>query len=154
MKIWFSNFTQARQKYCVLARASGTHNVCVCVYYENVKLTLSAIDIKHLSKGADIKLSDHHDCLEEIMCSDRSKYKPEVKNYPSVIKSVNILTRVATSIKLPTLNIYIKFISESLNFKSTQSTCRVTINFRRRKTTFVISLVIGSEHDGLDYDIY
>ena len=40
--------------FCVLAGASGTHNVCACVYYEKVKLMLNAIDIKHLTEGPDI----------------------------------------------------------------------------------------------------
>ena len=31
---------------------------------------LNAIDIKHLTEGADIQLSDYHDCLNQIMCSE------------------------------------------------------------------------------------
>lgn len=33
VKFGFSKFAQLRPKYCVLAKATGTHNVCVCVYH-------------------------------------------------------------------------------------------------------------------------
>ena len=66
--IRFPKFAQLRPKHCVLAGPTGTHNVCVGVYHENVKLMLNTIDNKHLNEGADIQLSDCHDCLREIMC--------------------------------------------------------------------------------------
>ena len=43
MKIGLSKFAELRPKECVLAGASGTHNVCVCTIHQNVKLMLSAI---------------------------------------------------------------------------------------------------------------
>lgn len=39
-KISFSKFALLRPKHCVLAGSSGTHNVCVCLYHENVNLML------------------------------------------------------------------------------------------------------------------
>ena len=40
-KICFSKFVELRPKHCVLAGASGTHTVCVCVIHQNMKLTFS-----------------------------------------------------------------------------------------------------------------
>ena len=40
VKIGFSNFAELRLKYCVLAGASGTHCVCVCIAHQNVKLMI------------------------------------------------------------------------------------------------------------------
>ena len=32
-------FAELRRKHCVLAGTSGTHSVCVCTMYQNVKLS-------------------------------------------------------------------------------------------------------------------
>ena len=37
-KIGFSSYAKLRPQWCVLAGSSGTHSVCVCVYYQNPKL--------------------------------------------------------------------------------------------------------------------
>ena len=50
VNIGFTKFTELRPPNCVLAGSSGTHNVCVCVHHENVKLMLSAMDIENLTK--------------------------------------------------------------------------------------------------------
>ena len=36
----FSKFAELRPKECVLAGASGTHTVCVCIIHQNVKLMI------------------------------------------------------------------------------------------------------------------
>ena len=43
-KIGFSSFCQLRPKWCTTVGHSGSHNVCVCSYHQNLKLMLSAID--------------------------------------------------------------------------------------------------------------
>ena len=35
-----------RPRNCILAGASGTHTVCVCVHHENVNPMLDAVDLK------------------------------------------------------------------------------------------------------------
>ena len=44
LKVGFSTFAMLRPKWCVPVVSSGTHNVFVCTYHENVKLMLSFID--------------------------------------------------------------------------------------------------------------
>lgn len=40
VKCGFSKFAALRPKHCLLAGASGTHSVCVCLYHQNLKLLL------------------------------------------------------------------------------------------------------------------
>ncbi|XP_043462733.1 uncharacterized protein LOC122498838 isoform X1 [Leptopilina heterotoma] len=70
VKIGFSRFAQLRPRHCVLAGRSGTHTVCVCVYHENVKLMLDAINIEKIMELSNLKLKDYHDCLKVLMCSE------------------------------------------------------------------------------------
>ena len=44
IKIGFSKFALLRPKWCLPVGCSGSHNVCVCTYHQNVKLMLSAVD--------------------------------------------------------------------------------------------------------------
>lgn len=46
LEIGFSLFCTLRPKYCILAGASGTHNVCVCQQHQNLHLKLWALGIK------------------------------------------------------------------------------------------------------------
>lgn len=39
-KIGFSKFASLRPRHCVLAGASGTHTICVCVIHQNIKLMM------------------------------------------------------------------------------------------------------------------
>ena len=41
-KIGLSKFASLRPKYCVLAGANGTHDVCVCKYHQNPTLMAEA----------------------------------------------------------------------------------------------------------------
>ena len=43
-KIVFSKFAELRPKWCRTVDQSGSHNVCVCIYHQNVKLMLSAVN--------------------------------------------------------------------------------------------------------------
>ncbi|CAG9765987.1 unnamed protein product [Ceutorhynchus assimilis] len=42
-QIGFSKFAELRPKWCILAGASGTHTVCVCIYHQNLKLASNVI---------------------------------------------------------------------------------------------------------------
>ena len=48
----FSTFAALRPRHCVLAGSSGTHNVCVCTYHQNVKLMVAALGIPGLAYRA------------------------------------------------------------------------------------------------------
>jgi len=67
IKIGFSKFAEFRPKNCVLAGASGTHNVCVCVHHQNVKLMLAGLDISRLTSGT---IKDYKDCISNIVCQN------------------------------------------------------------------------------------
>ena len=43
-KVSYSTFCSLRPRYCLFPGVSGTHSICVCVYHQNVKLILSALD--------------------------------------------------------------------------------------------------------------
>ena len=45
LNISIFNLTKLRPGHCVPAGSSGTHNVCVCVHHENVKLMLNEINV-------------------------------------------------------------------------------------------------------------
>ena len=49
VEICLSKFSQLRPRNCILAGASGTYTVCVCVHHENVNLMLDAVDLKELT---------------------------------------------------------------------------------------------------------
>ena len=48
-KIGFTKFADLRPKQCVVAGASGTHSVCVCVTHQSVKLMYMGSNLKSLS---------------------------------------------------------------------------------------------------------
>ena len=55
VKVGFSTFAMLRPKWCVPVVSSGTHNVFVCTYHQNVKLMLSfkdgSLDYKEVLKA-------------------------------------------------------------------------------------------------------
>lgn len=57
IKIGKSKFCELRPKWCIVAGASGTHNLCVCLYHQNVKLI----------NGANLRV-DYKDLLEVLVC--------------------------------------------------------------------------------------
>lgn len=63
IKIGFYKFAQVRPPHCVIAEASGSHTVCVCVHHENVNLMLDGIDLENLTEGTDLPLNTCKNCL-------------------------------------------------------------------------------------------
>lgn len=57
--VGFSTFAGLRPPWCVLAGASGTHTVCVCIHHQNPKLMTRAIN-------ADLTVVD---LMRKIVCS-------------------------------------------------------------------------------------
>ena len=43
-KIWFSKFAELRLEWCRIVGQSGSHNVCLFTYHQNVKLMLSVVN--------------------------------------------------------------------------------------------------------------
>ena len=72
-KIGFSTFASLRPRHCVLAGSSGTHNVCVCTYHQNVKLMIAALGIPGLTYRdlMDYAVCDatRGDCMMQL-CAD------------------------------------------------------------------------------------
>lgn len=64
-----SKFCELRPKWCILAGASGTHSVCVCVYHQNMKLMVNSaklnVDYKEL---IDLLVCDinNYDCMMHL----------------------------------------------------------------------------------------
>lgn len=73
LKIGFSKFCDLRPKHCVIAGATGTHSVCVCVYHQNIKLVIDGSKIPLFTKNRDIKLLDYKDLIKNIMCENPVK---------------------------------------------------------------------------------
>lgn len=67
-KIGFSRFATLRPKYCVMAGAAGTHNVCVCMICENTKLMFMSLN--NLKHESDNSFTELNDLVHKIMCSD------------------------------------------------------------------------------------
>ena len=69
--IGFSKFADLRPKHCVLAGASGTHSVCVCTIYQNVKLMMLGARIQDLTStkfnGPVFKTYNH--CIAQVICN-------------------------------------------------------------------------------------
>ncbi len=66
-KIGFSTFVLLRPKWCVLAGASGTHSVCVCVHHQNPKLKYEIFN------GTNNKYSD---LMAMGVCNNDLEMKP------------------------------------------------------------------------------
>lgn len=96
IKVSLSKFAQLRPRNCVLAGASGTHTVCVCVHHENVHLMLDAINIDKLTCNSDHPIKDHHDAIKLILCEnpdpkcflDNCSSCPGIDNLRSHLSSV------------------------------------------------------------------
>jgi hypothetical protein len=63
--VGFSTFAALRPKWCVLAGASGTHSVCVCVLHQNPKLKCDAAKIKDIRDLIALCVCDtgNYDCM-------------------------------------------------------------------------------------------
>lgn len=76
-----------RPKNFILAWKSGTHAVCVCRSYQNVKLMLNGSGInKFVLEGDETALKDYKVCLAKMMCNPPSDkcYMDECKNCPGI----------------------------------------------------------------------
>lgn len=81
VSVRFSTFATLRPKWCVTVGTSGSHNVCVCTYHQNVKLMLNvvnpALDYKYVLSLCVCDISNkkcmlHHcdDCPNESNVKD------------------------------------------------------------------------------------
>ena len=80
-KIGFSTFALLRPKWCIPVGAACTHNVCVCIYHQNVKLMLAAMNSSH-----------HYRQIMEMCVCDVDNYDCMMGHFddcldPSVLKS-------------------------------------------------------------------
>ena len=84
-KIGFSKFAVLCPKWCIPLGAAGTHNVCVCMYHQNVKLMLVAMNSSPNYKQiiemcvCDV---DKYECMMGYCddCPDPSELKRFLKN--------------------------------------------------------------------------
>ena len=68
-KVGFSKFAELRPRNCMLARASGTHSVCVCTIHQNVKLIIQGVKLSNLSASGS---TSYQHCLTQILCNPPS----------------------------------------------------------------------------------
>ena len=66
VQIGFSKFADVRPKECILVGAGGTHSVCVCTIYQNVKLIFHGA---RLSSQPDSQFMSYQHCLAAIQCN-------------------------------------------------------------------------------------
>ena len=71
-KVGFSKFADLRPKECIIAGASGTHNVCVCLIHQNVKLMIYGSGMDNITKEKKLHLKTYNNCLEAILCNTPS----------------------------------------------------------------------------------
>ena len=84
IKVGFSKFAELRPKECVLAGATGTHSVCVCIMHQNVKLIMTGGRLEALTKGW---YNHYTDCLAAMQCepptykcvTGKCKHCPEIE---------------------------------------------------------------------------
>lgn len=74
-QISFSKFAELRPAECVLAGASGTHSVCVCIHHENFLLKCEAANLEKTEDGKDRKMQ-FSEILGLVLCP-----KPEADCY-------------------------------------------------------------------------
>lgn len=58
-KIGLTKFCELRPKECVTVNNRGMHNVCVCIYHQNVKLMMHAVNLKE----------SYIDLLQKLVCN-------------------------------------------------------------------------------------
>ncbi|KAG8229505.1 hypothetical protein J437_LFUL004911 [Ladona fulva] len=69
VKLSFSKFAET-----ILAGASGTHSVCVCAIYGNVKLVIDRSKIHKSTADSEKPLKTYHYCLAQIMCNPSAEF--------------------------------------------------------------------------------
>ncbi len=68
-KVGFSKFAMLRPKECVLAGASGTHQVCVCTVHNNIKLMMTNSGMAKITGREEVPLIHYSHPLSKIMCN-------------------------------------------------------------------------------------
>ena len=66
-KIGFSKFAMVHPKE--RARASGTHQVCVCTVHNNVKLMTTNAKSATLTRNEEVPMCHYSHALAKIMCN-------------------------------------------------------------------------------------
>ncbi|CAH0556525.1 unnamed protein product [Brassicogethes aeneus] len=98
-KIGFSKFASLRPAECVLAGASGTHVVCVCLIHENFKLLFHGAKLDKLKLRDDSQpLSSYQDCMKMVICQEPTEncYFGTCTHCPGSIKLRSILENLFT----------------------------------------------------------
>lgn len=67
VKLSQSKFTKLRPRQCIKAGQSGSHNVCVCVIHQNVKLKVEGI-VKTLQRKGLTFADSYRDLLNDLIC--------------------------------------------------------------------------------------
>lgn len=105
-QVSFSKFADLRPKECVLAGASGTHSVCVCIYHENFSLMIESAQLVKVVDGKDKPMS-LSDVLALSICDIKSVdcYLGNCVNCPGVLPIQELLEttfdeRMITEVKL------------------------------------------------------
>lgn len=69
-KVGFSKFSELRPAECVLAGASGTHTVCVCLLHQNFKLQFLGGKLNCIKKdGGEVVFKSYRDVLQISICT-------------------------------------------------------------------------------------
>ena len=71
LSVGFSTFAILRPKWCIPVGVSGSHNVCVCKYNQNVKLMIHAVNLS----------LDYKNVLKLCVC-DITKHKSKLYTSP------------------------------------------------------------------------
>lgn len=64
IKIGLTSFAKQRPKNIILQGASGTHNICVCIIHQNVKLMIETAKLYTINT----EFSDYKCCIKKIIC--------------------------------------------------------------------------------------
>jgi len=59
-----SKFAELRPKWCILAGANGTHNVCICTQHQNFKTMFDVANLVKYTKDSDIPIQKYQDCFD------------------------------------------------------------------------------------------
>lgn len=93
-KVGFSKFASLRPRECVLAGASGTHVVCVCLIHENFKLLFYGARLEKLKlEDGSQPFSSYRDCMGIVICEPPTNdcYFGSCSDCPGSTKLRNIL---------------------------------------------------------------
>jgi hypothetical protein len=73
LKFGFSKLS-LRPGHCVIAAANGSHSVCVCAAYQNIRLILKRYKLAELMTNQSTQLSTYHHCLVMMKRIPLQKY--------------------------------------------------------------------------------